>query len=284
MYLLNILLTLLTLTHPPQTQNEKLVAEILQHDLLVKERAADYERALVLVTAGTRFENRWQVNRPVKDDQLNVFVLKAGLRNQPDLPPGLKDYFGGCTSLGEKNMVICDDAFVGTFLQKHNVPEMIKAHPDRENEWRRHNESFLLWVLGHEIGHVVKEHGVAHFGSDTLEANIASASIGHRRELDADAFLVEQISKSGEASLYLTRMTLDLLNAEIKKKIGDKVPYGVGILFDYTNKNVVRYMRLRTHPEYVVRLTRVLQKLSELEGNEGLKNLANSFAHNLREG
>jgi len=32
---------------------------------LVKERAANYERARALVTAGTRFENRWQVNRPV---------------------------------------------------------------------------------------------------------------------------------------------------------------------------------------------------------------------------
>jgi len=284
MNVLSIILTFVSLLYPAQTANEKLVIEILNRDLLAKERAADYERTLLLVTKGTRFENHWQVNQPVKDDYLNLFVLKAGIRNRTDLPAGLKDYFGSCTYVGEKNIVICDDAFITTFLEIHNVPEMIKASPDRENEWRRHNESFLLWVLGHEIGHVVKGHGAAHFGSDTLEANVASASIGYQRELDADAFLVDQISKDKEASLSLIRMCLDLLNAEIKKQVGDKIPAGVGILFDYNNEKVVRYMRLRTHPEYVIRLTRVLQKLSQLEGYDGLKNLTDTFSRNLREG
>jgi hypothetical protein len=284
MYSLSIILTLVSLLYPAQTANERLVAEILKRDLLVKERAANYERTLSLVTKGTKFENRWQVNQPVKDDYLNVFVLKAGIRNQPDLPTGLKDYFGSCTSLGEKNIVVCDDGFINTFLEIHNVPDMIKANPDRENEWRRHNESFLLWVLGHEIGHVVKGHGAAHFGPDNLEANVASSSIGYQRELEADAFLVDQVSKDREASLALIRMSLDLLNAEIRKQVGDKIPAGVGILFDYNNEKVVRYMRLRTHPEYVIRLTRVLQKLSHLEGYDGLKNLTDTFSHNLREG
>lgn len=283
MYSLGIILALLGFLYPAQTTTEKLTAEILNRDLLVKERAANYERALLLITKGTRFENRWQVNKPLKGDYLNLFVLKAGIRSQPDLPAGLKDYFGSCTYLGESNVVICDDAFIRTFLEIHNVPEMIKASPDKDNEWRRHNESFLLWVLGHEIGHVVKAHGTAHFGSDTLEANVASASIGYQRELDADSFLVEEISKDKEASLSLIRMSLDLLNAEIKKQVG-KIPAGVGILFDYTNQKVVRYMRLRTHPEYVIRLTRLLQKLSELQGYDGLKNVTDTFSHNLREG
>lgn len=285
MYFISVLLTLAGLLSPQQMRGERLVAELLKRELLANERTVNYERTLSLVTKGTKFENRWQVNQQVKDDYLNVFVLKAGIRNLPDLPEGLGEFFGSCTSLGEKNIVICDDRFVGTFLEVHNVPDMIKAHPDRDNQWRRHNEAFLYWVLGHEIGHIIKGHGAAHFGSgsDKLEKETPDSSIEYDQELVADAFLVNQVSKDKEMSLSLVTMSIDLLNAEIREKVG-VTPVGAGILFDYTNKKLVRYMRLRTHPEYVIRLTRVLQKLGELEGNEGLKNMADAFARNLREG
>ena len=36
--------------------------------------------------------------------------------------------------------------------------------------------AFLKWVLGHEIGHIMKGHAPSHFGPDELERALTSTS------------------------------------------------------------------------------------------------------------
>lgn len=281
--LLAILLLALQVS-PPASQKEVLISQLATQRLLATERIDQYETVLRVVTRRTTFENRWQVNQPIKPDYLNLFVLRSGLRNQQNLPTGITELFGSCSYLGEKNIVVCDEQFVNSFLEKHHVRDLLRSRPDEAREWQRHNTAFLLWILGHELGHIIKRHEASHFSADNLETVVASSSISHQRELAADSFLVEQIGADSETSLSLIRMILDLLNAEIREKVGSDLPAGVGIFFDYNNTNVVKYMRLGTHPEYVVRLTRILQQLGNLKGNESLKAMADEFARHMREG
>ncbi len=262
-------LVLASIVYSPQSQNKKLISEVLQQNL-VAEETERYAKVLKVVTKGTNFAHRWQINKAIRSNYLNLYVLRAGIRNQPDLPEGMSDLFGSCAYLGEDNVVVCDEDFVNTFLEKRNL--------------RDPNSTFLLWVLGHEVGHIVKGHGAAHFGPDNLEKAVASSSIAHQRELEADTFLVTQVSGDKQLSGNLISMALGLLNEEITAKIGTDVPVGVGILYDYTNKKVVKYMRLGTHPEYVVRVTRILQQLGSIKGNESLKAMVDDFARHMREG
>lgn len=268
-----------------ESKNERLIGEILDRKLVTVENSDKYTQILSLITKGSNFERKWQINQPLKEGYLNLYILRAGLRGSDLLPEGGAVLLDGCSYLGAKNIVVCDNGFIETFLAKRRVPEQLKGRPNEKLESEHHKESFILWVLGHELGHIMKGHGQAHFESDNLEKYVASSSLYERAELEADAFIIEQISKNSDLSLRLTRMVLDFLNAEIQKKIGsDQIPHGAGILYDYNNKKVVEYLRRSTHPEYVIRLTRILQQIGRIKGNEGLKNLADDFARHIREG
>lgn len=81
----------------------------------------------------------------------------------------------------------------------------------------------------------------------------------------------------------MNRFLTDVLNSEIYNKIGE-TPVGVGIHYDYTNEKIVEYLSKGSHPEYVVRLTRMLQQLASQPGLEGWKIHVDTFAKHMRKG
>jgi len=267
-----------------QTSSTQLINELLEQQMLSNDRADRVVRVLQYLTAETSFDKRWQVNKVIKTDYLNVFLMKAGLRTAPGSPPELKPYFGSCTYLGENNIVLCDVDFLNSFLEKRDIKNYLRSHPDKDAQWERYQDSFLIWVLGHELGHVIKRHSAAHFGEDNFEQLVASTSLDQQQEVEADAFLVKRVLSDKDQTLNLSVMLIDVLNAEIRSKVGNDLPQGAGILFDYNDKKVVRYMSLRRHPEFVVRVTRMLQQIGSSKGNEGLKSMTDAFAKHMREG
>jgi hypothetical protein len=76
---------------------------------------------------------------------------------------------------------------------------------------------------------------------------------------------------------------LDILNAEIQQKVGVIETLGVGIIYDYTNTKVVEYSRQPTHPEFVVRLGRMLELSASISGETGLHHLVTGFTRQLKE-
>ena len=256
-----------------QSPVTKLIDDLLTRQLLSTDRTDHINSALQFLSAGTRFENHWQVNQSIKPDYLNVFLMKPGLRTDPNGPPELKPYYGSCAYLGENNIVLCDLDFLNSFLEKRDIKN------DMSDQ-----DSFLIWVLGHELGHIVKNHKAAHFGEDSFEQLVDSKTLDQRQEVEADVFLVERVLTNKDQTTNLARMLIDVLNAEIRSKVGNDLPPGVGIIFDYTNKKIVRYMTLRRHPEFVVRTTRMLQQIGSTKGNESLRSMTDAFARHLREG
>jgi hypothetical protein len=267
-----------------QSSATKLVNGLVERQMLSNDNPDRLERVLKFLTIGTPFDNQWQVNQPAKATYLNVFLLRSGLRTDPNRPIELKPYFGSCAYLGEGNIVLCDADFLTTFLEKRDIRNSLRSHPDKDAQWERYQDSFLIWVLGHELGHIVKGHSAAHFGEDSFEQLVNSTSLDQRQEVDADAFLVERVLANKDQTLNLSVMLIDVLNAEIRSKVGNDLPQGAGILFDYNDKKVVRYMSLRRHPEFVVRVTRMLQQIGSTKGNESLKSMTDEFAKHMREG
>lgn len=267
-----------------QTSSTQLINELLAQQMLSNDHPDRIDRVLKFLTAETSFDKRWQVNKATKADYLNIFLMKPGLRTDPGRPPELKPYFGSCTYLGDNNIVLCDVDFLNSFLEKRDIKNYLRSHPDKDAQWERYQDSFLIWVLGHELGHVIKGHSAAHFGEDNFEQLVASSSLDQRQEVEADAFLVNRVLSDKDQTLNLSVMLIDVLNAEIRSKVGNDLPQGAGILFDYNDKKIVRYMSLRRHPEFVVRITRMLQQIGGSKGNEGLKSMTDAFAKHMREG
>lgn len=130
--------------------------------------------------------------------------------------------------------------------------------PDAVARHRRYQRALLLWVIGHEIGHITFGDAPSHFSANALTTPVANSSLGYKRELRADSFFVTRMTRSNAQAIDVAQLIIDVLNAEIRRKVGE-VPAGVGILFEYTNQRVVTYARRGTHPEFVVRGARVLE-------------------------
>jgi len=232
----------------------------------VHDRSAAGARAAVPdLVRGTRFEDRWQVNGPYRRDHLNLYVIRVTDGGAESLAP----FRDNCSAVARWSVVICDAALLDSYLDRRGVFAGLVA--ERVASAR---EAFVSWTVGHEIGHVLARDEPAHFKPSALNDQVARASLGHRQELAADAFVVHQLAGDAVRRLAIENLALDLLNSEIRRSVGaENLPHTAGVIFDFTNQHVVRYFDRGTHPEHIVRAARILEAAGELPGNESLREM-----------
>lgn len=234
--------------------------------------AAAVRAAMPALVHGTRFEDRWQLNGDYRSDRLNLYVIRAV--NAPDR---LAPFRGNCSAASRWSVIVCDAAFLETFLDGRGVFEGL--HPSRVASAR---DAFVAWSVGHEIGHVLAGDEPAHFQPSALDAQIARASKGHRQELAADSFVIHQLGDDVERRLAVENLALDLANSEIRRTVGaGNLPSAAGLIFDYRNEAVVRYLDRGTHPEFFVRSARILEAAGQLPGNEALREMVKPLIRQL---
>ncbi len=171
-----------------------------------------------------------------------------------------------------------DDAYLQSFLHDHHVS------PDPHISYLTDDqECFMYWVIGHELGHLISGHGSKHFDTGSLDHFVINSSLENKEELQADSFFVHCIVPNQMLRQSEERLMMNILNSEIEQKIGKVQTMGVGIIYDYTNEHVVRYALQPTHPEYVIRLSRMLELSTREGGDTGLYNLVGGFIRQLRE-
>jgi hypothetical protein len=261
---------------------EKLVTSIVSSGLSSNAYNDDFGSALKLSVAGSQFENKWQINKAPRKGFLNVYVLAKGIdQYSGNLKSSIKPFLNNCSYIGE-NIIVCDSAYVEGFLTSHHVQDFF-AESVRAGKMRENQKAFLLWILGHEVGHVASGHSPAHFEPDPMNRMVATSSLDNQREFEADSYFVGRLLANEQTRIAVETMLIDLLNAEIKEKIGQPPTYGVGIIYDYSDQKVVTYAREGTHPEFVVRLTRMLQLSTKAANDTGLNNLIERFANHMRE-
>lgn len=263
------------------SHNEKLISFILSHSFTTDDHNNVFGDALVLLLRGTEFEGRWQINKQPRRQLLNVYILRSGLNNTQSATVELEGLLNNCSYIGE-SIIICDIEFVNSFLSVHRVEESF-SNAVRESKMKDAQRSFLIWILGHEVGHALNRHSRAHFSPNELDTMIVSSSLENRQEFEADLFLVRSLYNDEQTRVAVETMLIDLLNAEIRTKVGRIATFGVGILYDYSDQKIVEYARRGTHPEFVVRLTRMLQMSFDASRNEGMKSLIDGFARHLKE-
>jgi hypothetical protein len=222
--------------------------------------------AIPPLVAHTAYSSQWQINERVRPGWLNIYVLRADITAEfTRLPPLMQQVAGNCAYAGAPGIVVCDEAFLATFLTDIGLETYVSQWPDAKGRLSVYRSAFLSWVLGHEIGHAVLQHPPSHFGRDAFTTMVANASLSQRRELQADSFFVSRLYSNETRALDVVRLTIDLLNIEIRAKVGDVGVAGVGIIYDYNDKKVVTYATEGEHPEFVVREVRLL----DLVGTDG---------------
>jgi hypothetical protein len=254
----------------------RLVDYLLAQQLTTATDSAGIQQVLDTLVKGTLWESNVQINKPWLGDRVNIFIIDGSysyVREDDNLGP----YVDNCSYISS-NIIILDIAFLRGFLDKHGF---VWSQFDEVAKEEYH--SFLLWNLGHELGHLVGQHSKAHFDGGSLDSFVQNATLDNKQEMEADSFFVQSIINNSRLRSSVEQLMIGILNAEIKQKVGIVPAYGVGIIYDYANQAVIEYARHETHPDYVIRLARMLLLSAKMSGDAGLYNLIEGFIRQLKE-
>jgi hypothetical protein len=240
--------------------------------------AALAREVLRQITSNTRFEGHWRVNDDPTRDDLTVLLFRGGSY----LPEALKPYERNCGYTGHRPIVICDITIIESLDDRWGFNRSLVEAPAgaaradaprpmaRRQPCSQHGECLPLmaWLLAHELGHVLAGHGPSRFAHGALDHYVKDATVSERRELIADQFAVTSMGAPVPGNSFYQAI-IAALNAEIRLKLCPDTPidarcraigYGAGI---YPPQRVVEFSAGGSHPEYVVRIIRLLQEAEQ---------------------
>lgn len=264
-----------------KSETELLIEGVRNQKVVLKQPELFVDSILNELTLNTVFENKFAINKTIEAGNLNIlFVdIDSSIKNGIKLQ-GLKN---NCGYLGKANLIICDYEFGNNFLKSKGVLKYYESNAMWHERKALSQRIFLQWVLGHEIGHILLKHKAKHFKEDQLNQEVANENILHSDELEADSFFVSKVIQNDKIEIALTSILIDILNCEIRNKVGNIDAIGNGIIFDYSNQKMVEYTNLQTHPEFVIRASRILMLIGNKPDREGVKFMTQTFIRNLIE-
>lgn len=260
------------------------------------------EAALQRVTNGTEFQDKWQINKEPKPGWLSIILIDTARKRANGVPPKL---VRNCTYTGKRDTVICDIELARSFLGDRDLDKWVNPETDTRRSLdelapieelpdellSKTRQYFLEWVLGHEIGHILAGHGESHFTASRLDEVVEPSSLSQKDELEADSFLAEQFSVAettgDDAGFYF--FLFSVLNTEVQMKAcPDRSPVQhcnklqMGMLI-FSPNDYIRYSRKGTHPEYIIRMIRLLNLAGKRYEVDYVSHLAEDIAYKLRE-
>lgn len=170
------------------------------------------------IVEGTHFEGRVVINATPKSEAINIYVLEQ------DPEEYFHDLKCNCAYLGQDNIIICDKEILDYFdsLVKLSPSGRWESIPmegnqdDFSQEDQELNAQFLQeitsftntrfnffltqWIIGHEIGHLMLEHGTGkyHFkppaSYNFLPWNSSHDKLLRQYEEEADRFVIENLN------------------------------------------------------------------------------------------
>lgn len=272
---------------------EELVARPSASQLWTRTAAAALER----VTNGTEYASRWQIGQMPREGSVSVVLIDSERVEPSSLTPGLA---GNCTYTGMQALIICDVALVRRFLAERDLDKISVPTFDADGHvlsttlkqldpalLEREYRMMLEWILGHELGHIANGDNRAHFTENRLEDPVKPASIDQERELNADALLARQYDDEGNMEFYL--FLIGILQSEINMKAcpGQSPALAcpniqTGVLI-FSPSDYVRYSRAGSHPEFIIRMNRLLILADEQHDLGIIGPLARGLRHKLLE-
>lgn len=256
---------------------------LAQHRGGIEAVQAAAEQALPHITRGTALANHWMVNAPRAGlSDVRVVLFRSDAETNAD--ELARAYTNGCQTVIPIKLIICDVRIFEELLNRwgfdritdlgnHDWPveEDVPVRARTRVEQAPILLQMVTWVLGHEIGHLT-----VNTAESTADLNSLLSEVPGRRLVQATEVLADQHVFDGSGLTEAEREDLSgfliaALNAELHLKycptqdvvrICTKIPAGVGIIFDYNNPQGLDIDASKPHPEFLLRLVRLL-KLSE---------------------
>lgn len=178
--------------------------------------------------------------------------------------PGQFDH--NCTAVARRSQIVCDISFVDELIAEWYLvshwPHGSSVEASRD--WYRRN--ILLWILAHEMGHIIHGDGLSDFIENPKGMHVFDAP-QQRIELDADLFAISLIGNLTRGPSDAYSAVLSIANSLIRKAVCPaqypdvcgQMPSGVGLLFDYTpDAQPLRIILDGDHPDMMARFLRIL--------------------------
>jgi hypothetical protein len=225
---------------------------------------------LPLLTNDTGYENKWQVNSRPLSDHINIYIIDSSRLDNRDIPEHL---IRNCAYIGRPQIVICDLNLLRRFSK-----DVYQRMGVNFSEYNVADDIYMtIWVIGHEIGHIINNHGLSHFSKSIVNEE-GESSATHEQELEADAFVANQVSDSKEVKDDLVRFYADIVKLFVSDYQTESL-HGPGIPV-FADQEIITDSS-GSHPEYILRAVSMMNSLgakdypeykSDLEGiNELLK-------------
>jgi hypothetical protein len=216
--------------------------------------AANLRRPIVFNTTGT-------------DDQISLFILRetSDWRGLASAAPALRNARHNCLALA-KRVVVCDQAVLSK-----GASALLNRPATRADA-----RAFGRWAVGHELGHLAT-------GSEGLHqapAITARDLRQQRREYAADCWMLNNLSTPVQEQIALERLAIDIISAHFTKTEAG-LPAGVGILFDYNRADPYTFTSAGSHPDIILRATRLLHVAATRRNDANLHALMRPFVDKL---
>ena len=177
-------------------------------------------------------------------------------------------YRDNCVASPTEAIVDCDLKLIDDLIHAFYIDlvDLDGLHGEkRTTALQAYRSDLLLWVLAHEIGHVVLRHGISDF-QYTDDGTTLVDEVQQKKELEADAYAITVIGKLGSAP-WAPYLTLEnVINILVQKsvcpetfpKVCSRMPAGVGLIYDYTGKSKPIEIPIGTsHPAFLARFLRI---------------------------
>ncbi len=279
-----------------------IVDELIAGDLLQTPTDEWIHTVLTPMLTNTAYRHHWSVNTFVKVGFLNVYFLKPNLRAETHLPPAVAQYrdllVDNCAYFGQHGVIICDTDFLRIFGIVHGLASEGRGPAGRELGYESFAAARLdlvdMWILGHEIGHVLNGDGEADLPTSERLEGVSSHSTTleelrttRDREYAADSTFARNLALNKKREADMVSMLIDIVNAELVSRYGSpNVYYAPGFALDYAHSKIAYYFDSdpnKTHPEYIVRAVRILQQIAVTTRDVGLQALLASFSYKFRQ-
>jgi hypothetical protein len=238
------------------------------------------EQALPRLTRGTAFANHWAINSSnASSGDLRVVLFRSdAVTNANEVT---RPYTDGCETSIPFKLIICDAHVFEELLHHWGFDRTTnlggrdwpvdKDVPVRARTVAEQADTLLQlvsWVLGHEIGHLSVKSNERTADVNSLLSEVPGRRLTQTTEVLADQHVFHGSGLAQSERDELAGFLVAALNAELHLKycptrdvvqMCSKIPAGVGIIFDYNSVKKLDIDASEPHPEFVLRLIRLVE-------------------------
>lgn len=216
------------------------------------------EEALRFLTTEMHDPTAWDINRGPQRGALAVILFSGGKARSFSR---YIDFTRTIAWIAEYQTIIVDVDYLKELALALNLVE--QHEDDNPYEKSQHDAEiyklFLVWVLGHELGHAYHHDPTRHFAPNALDAPTSTATGNQDLENQADEFAAARISASSQYVVGLSNMLLGMLNNELQARMPKTNVQGPAIFL--FGRDAIEVLATGSHPEFLVRAARILARL-----------------------